>query len=621
MSKRLLLLGLIALLALVLGFFTFSPARSVEIVRYSGYWIILASTVLFGWFLIRSLRSEWPALKAVRQWWPAGLVILGGSVFIHLHERHEFKIVADEVVLSSTAMQMHFERETAMVLRGYEFAGNFSAMQVSLDKRPLLFPFLLSMVHDLTGYRVANVFILNALVSVVMMAVFYLVGRRLGGHPLAGVVAVLLVCAVPLIAQNATGGGFELLNVAMIVVTLWLGLRYAERTETDRLCAFVLSGVLLAQTRYESVLFIAPVGVCVLYIWFRECRVDLPWPLIITPLLLLLYPLQHNVFKVSEASWQLNDVAGATSPFGFRYFYDNIGHAMNFFLNFDGVQPSSWLVAILGVFATGVFVLTLYREHREIFALKPETAVAVIFIAALIGHTVLMLCYFWGKWDDPIIRRLSLPAHVLMILAIIFVMPRLFSRPQSWRVLIVLMGLCIVGFTVPTSAMQRYTQENFAARTTNWLGGYIKTLGDRSVLAIDNAAGLQWFLYRKSSVNPQLFAIRFEEYLYHFRLGSFNDYLVVQRVGVDLKTGAKFVSIDDDVGPGLKLEVIEEKAFSPIYLMRLSRVVGVDEEKMRAWVAEKKQFQKDQKSGKVSLVTTRSNDEPNQLVEWLKKLP
>lgn len=620
MPKRLLLLGLLVLLASVLGFFTFSPARAVEIVRYTGYWIILSSTVLFVWYLVRSLGSEWSQLKAVRNWWLAGLVVLGGSVFLHLHERHEFKIVADEVVLSSTAMQMHFERETAMVLRGYEFAGNFAAMQVALDKRPLFFPFLLSVVHDVTGYRVENVFILNALISVVLMGGFYLVGCRLGGRMAAGVAAVVLACSVPLIAQNATGGGFELLNIAMILVTLWLGLRYAERSDSDRLCAFVLSGVLLAQTRYESVLFIVPVGLCVLYVWSRERRVDLPWPLIVTPLLLLVYPLQHNVFKLSEASWQLNDVAGATSPFGFRYFYDNIGHAMNFFLSFDGVQPSSWLLAILGVFATGIFVLTVYREHREIFSQKPESSVAVIFLAALIAHTALMLCYFWGKWDDPIIRRLSLPAHVLMILAIVFVMPRLFPRPKSWCYIIALFGLYIVGYTVPASAMQRYTQENFAARTTNWLAGYIRTLGDRSVLAIDNAAGLQWFLYRKSSINPQLFAIRFEEYLFHFNLHSFNDYLVVQRVGLDLKTGQKFISVDDDVGPGLTLEVIEEKAFSPIYLMRLSRVVAVDEAKLKAWALEKRQFQKDRSDGKV-ILSNAGKDEPNQLAEWLRKLP
>ena len=618
MFRRLLLLVLVALFALVFGFVTFTPSQAVTMVRAGGYWVILAGFMAFMYFLLRSLRSEWSQMKKIGDWWRAGLLIIGASGFLHLHEPHQFKIVADEVVLSSTAMQMHFARESGVVLRGYEFAGNFLPMQVYLDKRPLFFPFLLSLVHDLTGYRVANVFALNALVTLTLVAGCYLVGRRMGGA-WAGAAAVLLLCAIPLVGQNATGGGFELLNIAMIVVTVWLGLRYAERADSDRLCAFVLAGVLLAQTRYESVLFLAPVAASILYIWLREKRVDLPWALIFSPLLLLVYPLQHNVFKMSESTWQLNDVAGATSPFALRYFYDNVGHALNFFFSFNGTQPSSWLVAVLGMVATAFFALVLYKKHREFFARDRGMAVASIFIIALVLHTGLMLCYFWGKWDDPIIRRLSLPVHVLFILAILFVGPHLVSHARRWHALTWMAAIYVLGFTVPASAMHRFTQDNFAARTTNWLGGYIRTLGDKNVLAIDNNAGLQWFLYRKSSINPLLFASRIDEYAFHYESHSFEDYLVVQRAGVDLKTGDRFVSVEDDLGPGVKLQLIEEKAFSPIYLVRLSRVVGLDKEKLKLWAEERKKLKKASASGASMIVV--SVDDPDQLVIWLRKLP
>ena len=46
---------------------------------------------------------------------------------------------------------------------------------------------------------------------------------------------------LPLLAQNATGGGFELLNLVMILATLLLGMRYLARRdasslEHERLC-------------------------------------------------------------------------------------------------------------------------------------------------------------------------------------------------------------------------------------------------------------------------------------------------------------------------------------------------------------------------------------------------
>lgn len=615
MLKRIVLFALVVLLALTLGFVTFTPAQAVDWVRHGGYWVVLLAFALLAAYLGRSLREDWPRLRDLRRWWPVGLFLLGATAFLHVHEGHEFKIVADEVDLGSTAMEMHFEREAAVVVRGYDYAGNFVPLNVYVDKRPLFFPLLVSLVHDLTGYRVGNVFVLNAVLSLALTGLFYLTGARLGGPP-AGISAVLLLCTIPLVAQNATGGGFELLNLVMIMLTLWLGQRYTERPEADRLCAFVLAGVLLVQVRYESAVFVLPIGATILYTWWRARRVDLPWPLIFTPLLLVVVPLQHNVFNLTQASWQLGDVRGATQPFGIQYFYDNVGHALNFFFSFDGSQPSSWLVAALGILGVGFFGLTFYKNHREIFAADPATAVFCLFMIGLLIHTGLMLCYFWGHWDDPIIRRLSLPAHVLLIFSFLFVLPRLTSHRLRWPVVIGTTLAYLVGVTIPASAMHRFTQENFAARTTNWLAGYIQSLGPKSVLAIDNNAGLQWFLYRKSSINPVALSLRPEAFLYHYRRHSFDEIIVVQRAGLELASNQRFISAEDDLGPGIQLELIEEKAFAPPYLVRISRVVGVDEAKLLAWAKERKKLAEAKK-----ITSIAATVDADQLVDWLRQLP
>ena len=166
-------------------------------------------------------------------------------------------------------------------------------------------------------------------------------------------------------------------------------------------------------------------------------------------------------------------------------------------------------------------------------------------------------------------------------------------------------------------AMHRYTQENFAARTTNWIRSFIRTLGEEPVLAVDNNTGLEWFLYRKSCINPWLLSHRIDEFLYHYHRHSFVDIYVVQRVGIDAKTGQPFVSSDDDVGPGIQLELVRQKIFSPIYLMRLSRIVAVDDAKFKAWAEAR------QKTGKnaPAPVAISGSAEAAQLLEWLRKLP
>ena len=621
MSKKLTLFVLVAALAVVLSFFSFTPQQAVAFVRVYGYWVILVGVACFFITFFRSLRGDLAEMVAWRTWLFPALVAVGGAAFLHLHEPHEFKVVADEVVLGLTAKEMHFSREASVAVRGYEYAGNFTPLVSYLDKRPLLFPFLLSVAHDLTGFRPDNVYALNGLLSVVLMGLVLLIGRRVDGWR-AGIAAVLLIATIPLVAQNACGAGFELLNMVMILLTVWLGMRASDDpSDPDRLGAFVLSGVLLAQVRYESVVFVLPVAATVVYLWWRERAIRLPWPLLAAPLLMLVCPLQMNVFKLSKATWQLNDIAGADEPFGFKYFYDNVGHAFNFFLTTDGSQPNSVLVAILGVLGVGFFVLLLYRRYRQIFGSEPANAVMVIFLLGLIIHTGLMLSYFWGRWDDPIIRRLSLPAHLLLVFALIFVWPHLVTYARRWQILTLICVGYLFSFTVPSNAMHRFTQQNFAARTTNWIEDYIKTLGRKSALAIDRSSGLVWILHDKSSLTSSAMAVRPEAYLLHFKNRTFDNYLLVQRATPELGTGQRFVDAEDDFGGALTLELIEERAFAPFYLVRLSRVVAVDEALLLAWAKKRQNPPPVEATATSSAAAPAPPSTDSQLLTWLRQLP
>lgn len=615
MRKRLFLFGLNAILALVLGYATFSPQTAVNLVHHLGYWLLFVTVTWFCWHAVMTLRESWRPWRELRRWMGAAVFILAVSGWLQTQEERGFKILADEALLSSTAMQMHFHRETSVVLRGYEYAGNFTPLTVFLDKRPLLFPFLLCTIHDLTGYRVENVFFLNALLSVALVTLLFLLGRRLGGT-WAGVAGVLLLCGVPLIQHNATGGGFELLNLVMILLTLLLGLRYIKDPTTHSLAAFVLSGVLLAQVRYESVAFVLPVGLTVFYGWWRQRIICLPAALLAAPLLLVIWPLHHNVFKLSQTSWQMHDIAGATTPFGFQYFYDNVAHALNFFFTFDGSQPSAWPMAVIGILSVGLFGMLFYKQYKTIWQ-DPEMMVTTIFIFGLSIHTLLMLCYFWGHWDHPVIRRLSLPSHVLLVLATLVVWPQLIKTHSNWKILTAIAGLSFFAVTVPSSAMHRFSQENYAARTTNWIRTYLKANEGKRILAIDNNSGLQWFLYQQSSVNPGRLMESWRGYVYHFKRRSFDDYVIVQLASVNLDNGERAISWEDSFGGALQLELIEEKAWAPLYLVRFSRVVGVDEEKLKAWAEERARIAADTNKVAIPMPTA----DVDLLGDWVKQLP
>src|SRR5262249_54655172 len=142
----------------------------------------------------------------------------------------------------------------------YDLQGIFELMGGLVDKRPLFFPFLVSILHDATGYRPENPFYLNAILTWVLLGLSYLGGRALGGWR-AGLLAAMWWITLPLLGQNARGGGFELLNIVMIILTALASGIYYQRRDATSMIAMIYSGILLAQTRYESPLFLLPVAV------------------------------------------------------------------------------------------------------------------------------------------------------------------------------------------------------------------------------------------------------------------------------------------------------------------------------------------------------------------------
>ncbi|ACB75047.1 glycosyltransferase family 39 protein [Opitutus terrae] len=616
---RVVLLLLTSVLALRLGFGTFTAPAALTLVQHLGYPLTLFTFVAFIWSVwqLVAWREFWLALRAGG--WKVALLIGVVSLVLHLQERHGFKVVNDELVQVSTSQRMHFEREANGVARGYELGTQFILMQGDVDKRPLFYPFLLSIVHDVSGYKVENAFLLNALLTPVLFGLIYLVACRIHGR-YAGVAAMLLFATIPLVTQAATGGGFEVLNLVMIVATLYLGLRYAENPTELSLAAFCLSGVLLAQVRYESVLFVPCVIVVVVAITWINRRLLLPWAVLVAPLLLVIYPLQFNAFKVHPYLWQLDDRPSEAGVYSLSYFYDNVGRALRFFFAWDHSEPNSFLVGMAGIIGVGFFLMWLYRRSRELPS-SPGRLVFTLFIVTLGAQAMLMLCYFWGRYDEVLTVRLSLPTHLLFVLAFIFVFPELVRSARAWHWLTVTAAFYLAVWTIPTLTRRAYVHENLAAETCNWNREYLASRPDRDFLVIDPSMPLLWIAYQVPSISYDTLAERASQFLYHFQQRTFSECLVVQKMTVtDFDRGTLTPVPEFDLGPAVTLATVREKRFTPTYAIRLSRIVRVDHDGFVEWAAAARASRA--KSGKPDAVDDlRKEQEARYTRQWLENLP
>lgn len=576
MDRRLVLLCLSAALAVVLGFFAFTPEQSLSAVIYGGYWAMLVLSLLFGWSLVKIARDSTPdrADWRSRPLWPV-LLVAGCGALLLVHETYGFKILMDEIMLLGTSMNMHIDKTALVPMRGHDIQGAFQLLAGQLDKRPLFQPFLVSLLHDFTGYRPENVFALNTVLTFVLLTLTYVTGFRIGGRG-AGGVAVLLLTSLPLLAQQATGGGFELLNLVMILATLLLGMRFVARRDANSLEAFGLAGILLANTRYESVLFLLPVGLTVLWVWWSDRRPTVTWVVVIMPLLLLPYALHNKVFSVRESSWEMASRPGFDTPFSLSYIPDNIAHGLNFFFNTTGEHSNSLVLSALGFLALLFFVLWTFQVLRRLRTETPARAALAIFALGFAAHTLLMLCYFWGKFDDPVIRRLSLPLNLTLVIAIVTVAAEMNRRGRTWGILAVLTGIGFFAYSLPAMARHDYSLDYYVGREMDWRREFIAAHPERDYLMIDQDS-IMWLTHQVSATPIRQALERKDNIIFNARNKIFTAIYVFQRYNVDPETGRLALPKGDDLGADYQLETVWERRFTPLTVSRISKVVSIRE--------------------------------------------
>ena len=193
-----------------------------------------------------------------------------------------------------------------------------------------------------------------------------------------------------------------------------------------------------------------------------------------------------------------------------------------------------------------------------------------VFGLGFLLHFALLMGYFWGRFDDPVIRRLSLPAHVGFLLAILLVVPAIPASGFRRLVLAVAaLGLLVRG--VPSMAAHAYSQEYTPGRETAWRREFMAAMPRPDYLMIDNDATL-WVTHRVSATPTSLAPKRRVDIAFHLRNRTFSDVFVFQRFNVDPDTGALTVRAGDDPGPEFVLEPVAERRLHPLTLSRISRV-------------------------------------------------
>lgn len=305
----------------------------------------------------------------------------------------------DETSLLGASRSMHADRVAMMPIGALPVPEGLVVTDWNLDKRPPLFAFLVSVVHDSVGYRVANAFVVNALALFGLLA---LVGARLqaAGRAVAAL-GMAALAGLPLLASCATSAGFEVLALALLTAAIAAAWDFVRTPTAARANTLLATALLAAHARYETLPVLLVLGVVVAVQarrWPRDrfgalllgCA-----PVVLVPLALLALHGRAATFYPEAQGQPLVAVA---------HLADHLGPLLAALFAW-GEQPFAALPN--GFAAVALAAAALPPAGRRLAALVGLPVGAATGIALL---------WFYGDVREPTAQRLFLSAAALLAL-------------------------------------------------------------------------------------------------------------------------------------------------------------------------------------------------------------
>ncbi len=570
------LFAAIGMASFIAGRWLVSADTSSFLVTKVSYW---AFAVTFLWLcrhvvalVAQKIRNNFSAGDFLKSNWGPLVAILLGTIFLQVHDGAGFKVIEDEVVLASISRQMHFDREAAVPERGHKILGVYQTLDSHVDKRQLFYPFLVSVVHDLTGYRPENSFWLNLALTPAFLLLLYWIGLKIGGKG-CGLIAVLLAVSTPVLATASVGGGAEMLNLVMLLMSLLFSIRFLQNPDRKTLSALCLSGVLLAQTRYESPIYLLAIGCVIILGWWRGRRVVTSPALFLSPILLMPYLWVGKASAMHEQFWQLDSEAGISRPFGTEFVSENFGRLKGHFLDIGINQPNNLLLATLGLVCLIGFGLGFLRKLPNLRQTDAVQTVLGVYLAPIAIYLGLLLFYAHSSVDQPTASRLLLPLYLPLLYCSLLVV---FNEKASRWLRGGFIALSLIQFiaVVPTSSRHVYADRYTPAGEVEWACQFIEENEGRNYLMIATYDTL-WIVHNEESISIERANLRKSQLELQMRLQPDKELLVFQTMGYDPLTGYEEELDPIPLGEEFVLEPLEQQSLSLFDFVRISRIKSI----------------------------------------------
>ena len=219
------------------------------------YFIVFVLFCLWAVRLGLYLKAERFSLRQFLSAYYPGLVLsFTVAVVLFVSIGLSIKNEYDEQDLLSMSQSMVFGKTIYRFWEGLHYYGNFNVISREIPTRPLLFPFLVSLLHTFFGFSAINAFLLNFICLFIFLSgVFILTRRSLDSSFSAA--AVFFIASCPVFAIFSVSGGFDLLSALFFGLTLVSCYGFMAKPTGTAFSLFWMNAMMFCHVRYESFVY------------------------------------------------------------------------------------------------------------------------------------------------------------------------------------------------------------------------------------------------------------------------------------------------------------------------------------------------------------------------------
>ena len=551
----------LALLALlVIGVAETSHAQTLFV--HTTYFFLLATVLCWaGTYLhaARDVRRE-TIVAWVKENWPGLVIAFVVTVIAWLAIHPALRVLSDEANLVGTSKNLFSSRTATFTVSGKNYYDSYWDIDVAIDRRPALFPFLVSLVHVVCGYSYKNVFLFNLLVLPAFVLVSYRLAKSLGGETFA-IVASLLVVAHPITLISVRSGGFDFFALFFALLVLQSLFDHLREPSAARLAILWMNLCMFAEIRYESALFILPV-VALLFI-FRVSTWTLLRPYAFIYALTPAYLAPRIWQAVLRGSVPEQD-PGAIA-LSVENFFNNAREYFKPVLSPLKDYPAhAGMVIALGLVGC---VVWLGSHRRQLWA--PDWKAPRSRFAAFVGgwmllQVIVVFSYVWGRAQAPSAARLVIAIDTFFSFFAAWALTRALRRSRPF--VAVLLAVGVLAIHLPIAGQHRMLNRLTQTRETATAWRFFESLQEKRILIVTDRPDLFTIMdYGAMSFE----AARQDPFLFEaFARHLFYDIYVVQQI--KLSTGSPLPGYD--IWPTRRLETMLEYQNDADVLIRISRL-------------------------------------------------